>query len=252
MPGQAVELERAGVDVIVAGPFEALQAAKQSTSRVPIIMTPSADPTVTGIVKSLARPERTDYRHHRDDAGVTPQRLQLLKQIVPSLTRVAILWQPGTLTEDAFSHILQQTQVVARSIGVQVQVVEAASVVDFDAAFSAMAKARVEGLIVLVNPMFNVQRQLIIERAAKQRLPAVYEWKQFVESGGLVSYGADVPDIYRRVAGLVDKILRGAKAGDLPVERPTRFDMGVNLKSAKALGVTIPESIVRKAVSVID
>jgi putative ABC transport system substrate-binding protein len=148
--------------------------------------------------------------------------------------------------------MLQQTQVVARSIGVQVQVVEAASVVDFDAAFSAMAKARVDGLIVLVNPMYNVQRQLIIERAARQRLPAIYEWKQFVESGGLVSYGADVPDVYRRTAGLVDKILRGASAGDLPVEGPTRFDIGINLKSAKALGVTIPDSIVRQAVSVID
>ena len=252
MPGQAVELERAGVDVIAAGPFEALQAAKQSTSRVPIIMTPSADPTVTGIVKSLARPGGRITGITEMTPELTPQRLQLLKQIVPSLTRVAILWQPGTLTEDVFSHMLQETQVVARSIGVQVQVVEAASVVDFDAAFSTMAKARVEGLIVLVNPMFNVQRQLIIERAAKQRLPAVYEWKQFVESGGLVSYGADVPDVYRRAAGLVDKILRGANAGDLPVEGPTRFDIGVNLKSAKALGVTIPESIVRQAVSVVD
>jgi putative tryptophan/tyrosine transport system substrate-binding protein len=137
-------------------------------------------------------------------------------------------------------------------LGVQVQVVEAAKADDFDAAFSAMAKERAEGLIVLVNPMFVVQRQQIAEHAAKQRLPAIYEWTFFVQSGGLVSYGADVLDVYRRAAGLVDKILKGAKPGDLPVEGPTRVDMGVNLKAAKALGVVIPESMVKEAVLVIE
>jgi ABC-type uncharacterized transport system substrate-binding protein len=115
-----------------------------------------------------------------------------------------------------------------------------------------MAKERAEGLIVLVNPMFLLQRQHIIDRAAKQRLAAIYEWKPFVQSGGLISYGADVPDIYRRAAGLVDKILKGAKPGDLPVEGPKLYDMAVNLKTAKAIGVTIPESIVKQAVLVID
>ena len=252
MPDQAAELERAGVDVIFAGPFEALQAAKQSTSRVPIIMTPSADPTATGIVKSLARPGGTITGITEMMPELTPQRLQLLKQIVPSLRRVAILWQPGTLTEDAFKHMLQETQATARSIGVQIQVVEAAKVDDFDTGFSAMATERAEGLIVLVNPMFGVQRQHIIERAAKQRLPAIYEWKSFVQSGGLISYGADVRDVYRRAAGFVDKILKGAKPGDLPVEGPKLFDMAVNLKAAKVLGVTIPESIVKQAVQVVE
>ena len=115
-----------------------------------------------------------------------------------------------------------------------------------------MAKERAGGLIVLVNPMFFVHRQHIIERAAKQRLPTIYEWKPFVQSGGLLSYGADVPDVYRRAAGLVDKILKGAKPGDLPVEGPKLFDIAVNLKAAKALGVTIPESIVKQAVLVIE
>jgi putative tryptophan/tyrosine transport system substrate-binding protein len=252
MPEQAAELERAGVDVIIAGPFEALQAAKQSTSRVPIIMTPSADPVATGIVKSLDRPGGTITGITEMMPELTPQRLNLLKQIVPTLSRVAILWRPGTLSEDTFKHMLQETQATARSIGVEIQVVEAAKVDDFDAAFSAMANERANGLIVLVNPMFFVQRQHIIERAAKHSLPAIYEWKPFVQSGGLISYGADVLDVYRRAAGLVDKILKGAKPGDLPVEGPKLFDMAVNLKTAKALGVTIPESIVKQAVLVIE
>jgi putative ABC transport system substrate-binding protein len=252
MPEQAAELERAGVDVIIAGPFEALQAAKQSTSRVPIIMTPSADPAATGIVKSLDRPGGTIAGITEMMPELTPQRLKLLKQIVPTLSRVAILWRPGTLSEDAFRRMLQDTQATARSLGIQIQVVEAAKVDDFDVAFSAMAKERAEGLIVLVNPMFFVQRRHLIERAAKQSLPTIYEWKPFVQSGGLISYGADIPDVYRRAAGLVDKILKGAKPGDLPVEGPTRFDMGINLKTATDLGVTIPESIVKQAVLVVE
>jgi putative tryptophan/tyrosine transport system substrate-binding protein len=252
MPEQAAELERAGVDVIIAGPFEALQAAKQSTSHVPIIMTPSADPVAAGIVKSLDHPGGTITGITEMMPELTPQRLNLLKQIVPTLSRVAILWQPGTLTEDAFKHMLQETQATARSLGIHIQVVEAAKVEDFDAAFSVMAQERAEGLIVLVNPMFFVQRKHIIERATNHKLPAIYEWQGFVRGGGLISYGADVLDVYRRAAGLVDKILKGAKPGDLPVERPTRVDMAVSLKGAKALGVTIPESILKQAVEVIE
>ena len=168
------------------------------------------------------------------------------------MSRVAVLWQPGTLRDEVFKQTLEETGSAARSLGVKLQVVEAAKVDDLDAAFSTMAKEQAEGLIVLVNPMFVGQRQQIAERAAKQRLPAIYEWTFFVQSGGLVSYGADVLDVYRRAAGLVDKILKGAKPGDIPVERATRVDMGVNLKAAKALGVAIPESIVKDAVLVIE
>jgi ABC-type uncharacterized transport system substrate-binding protein len=171
---------------------------------------------------------------------------------VPTLSRVAILWWPGTLRHETFQKMLEETHATARTISVQIQVVEASKADDFDAAFPVMAKERAEGLIVLVNPMFVLQRQQIIERAAKQNLAAIYEWKPFVQSGGLISYGADVPDIYRRAAGLVDKILKGAKPGDLPVEGPKLYDMAVNLKTAKALGVTIPESIVKQAVLVVE
>jgi putative ABC transport system substrate-binding protein len=240
------------VDVIMAGPFAALQAAKHSTSRVPIIMTPSADPVATGIVTSLDHLGGTITGITEMMPELTPQRLTLLKHIVPTLSRVAILWRPGTLSEAAFTHMLQETQATAGALGVHIQVVEAAKVEDFDAAFTAMAQERAEGLIVLVNPMFFAQRKHILERAASHKLPAIYEWKQFVQGGGLISYGADVPDVYRRAAGFVDKILKGAKPGDLPVEGPKVFDMAVNLKAAKALGVTIPKSIVKQAVLVIE
>ena len=228
-----------------------MQAARQSTTRVPIIMTPSADPVATGIVKSLDRPGGAITGITEMTPELTPQRLTLLKQIVPTLSRVAILWQPGTLSESAFKNMLQETEATARAIGVHLQVVEARDVEDFDSAFAAMAKERAEALIVLVNPMFSVQRQRIIERAEKQRLPAIYEWKSFVRGGGLISYGADVSDVYRRAAGFVDRILKGAKPGDLPVERPKLVDMAVNLATAKALGLTIPEVVLKQAIEVV-
>ena len=123
---------------------------------------------------------------------------------------------------------------------------------DFDGAFAAMVKERAEALIVMINPMYNLQRRHIIERADKHRLPAIYEWKEFVQSGGLLSYGADVQDVYRRAAGFVEKILKGAKPADLPVEGPVRFDVAVNLKTAKALGLTIPQSILSQSVQTLD
>jgi len=252
LPELIADLERVGVDVIVAGPFAALRVAKQTTTRIPIVMTPSADPVVAGIVQSLARPGGNVTGITEMAPQLTPKRLQLLKEIVPTLSRVAILWQPGSLSEEAFKQMLQETQATARSLGVQLQVVEAKEVADFDAAFSAMVKERAEAVIVLVNPMFNVQRRHIIERAANHRLPAIYEWKEFVGSGGLISHGADVQDIYRRAAGLVNKILKGAKPADLPVEGPTRFDLAVNLKTAKALGLTIPPAVLLRADQVIE
>jgi len=252
LPEQVADLERVGVDVIVAGPFAALRAAKQTTSRIPIIMTPSADPVVAGIVQSLTHPGGNVTGITEMAPQLTPKRLELLRQIVPTLSRVAILWQPGTLSEETFKQMLKETKATARSLGVQLQVVEATAVADFDAAFSAMVRERTEALIVLVNPMFNVQRRHIIERAANHRLPAIYEWMEFAGSGGLISYGADVCDIYRRAAGFVDKILKGAKPADLPIEQPTRFELVINLKTAKALGLTIPPSLLLRADEVIQ
>lgn len=252
LPELVADLERAGVDVIVAGPFAALRVAKEATSRIPIIMTPSADPVVAGIVQSLIRPGANVTGITEMAPELTPERLRMLKAIIPGLSRVAILWQPGTLSAEAFRQMLDDTEATARTLGIQLQVVEAKAVGDFDAAFAAMVKERAEALIVLVNPMFNVQRRHIIERAEKHRLPAIYEWKEFVRSGGLISYGADVQDIYRRAAVFVDKILKGAKPADMPVEGPGRIDLAVNLKVAKALGLTIPMSILLRAVETLE
>ena len=169
MPEQAAELERSGVDVIIAGPFEALQAAKQSTSRVPIIMTPSVDPAVAGVVTSLDRPGGNITGITEMMPELTPQRLQLLKQIVPTLSRVAILWRPGTLSDAVFEKMLNDTQATARSIGVQIQVVEAAKVDDFDAAFSAMKRDRAEAVIVANSPAFTGDRRRIADLAIAHR-----------------------------------------------------------------------------------
>ena len=252
LPEQATELERTGVDVIVAGPYAALQAAKQSTTRVPIVMTPSADPVVAGIVKDLDRPGGNVTGITEMMPELSPERIRLLKEIVPTFTRLAIMWRPGTLSEQAFEQMIVQSQAVAGPMGVHIQVVAVAKAEDFDAAFQTMDKERAEALIVLVNPMFFSQRKEIVERAAKQRLPSMYEWKPFVQAGGLISYGADVPDVYRRAAGIVDKILKGTKPGDIAVERPVLFNMGVNLKTAKALGVTIPDHIRKQAVEIVE
>ena len=251
LPEQAAELERSGVDVLIAGPFDALVAAKRSTRRVSIIMTPSVDPVAAGIVERLNRPAGTVTGITEMMPELTPMRLALLKQIVPALNRVAILWKPGTLSEATFARMLEETQDTARALGVELHVVTAAKVDDLDAAFSEMHNTGINGLIVLINPMFNAERQRIIDRASTQRLAAVYEWKSWVRSGGLISFGADVQDVYRRAAGFVDKILRGANPADLPVEGPTKVDLAVNLKTAESLGVTIPASIVRQAIEVI-
>ena len=248
---QAAELERSGVDVIHAGPFEALQAAKQHTSRVPIIMTPAADPVAAGIVASLERPGGNITGITEMMPQLTPLRLQLLKQISPALSRVAILWSPGTLSDGTFSQTLTAVRNAAQSLGVQVQVVEASKVDNFDAAFTAMAKERAEGLIVLVNPLFAFNGKRIIESANNLKLPAIHEWKGFVRNGGLISYGADLADIYRRTAGLVDKILRGAKPSDLSVEGPKKIEMSVSIKAASALGLTIPDVILQRADEVV-
>ncbi len=246
LPELAAALVRARANVIVAGPAPALLAAKQATTTIPIIMTLGADPVafgamannITGLTEAAPQ--------------LTGKRLALLKEIVPSLRRVIILWQPGSLREDTLRQVMKETEDEARPMGVSVSAVEVRSVGDFDTVFSAIPTEQAEGLIVLVSPMFNVQRKQIIDRAAMKRIPAVYEWKEFVQSGGLVSYGADNFDIYRRAASYVDKILKGAKPADLRVEQPTKFELVINMKTAKALGLTIPPSLLLRADKVIE
>jgi putative tryptophan/tyrosine transport system substrate-binding protein len=179
-------------------------------------------------------------------------RFALLKEIVPGLSRVAILWRPGTLSPATIEKVERDIETSANPADAQVQLVSAGGVEDFGAAFSTIKASGAEGLIVLVNPIYFLHRKHIVQRAADNRLPAIYEWKAFAQSGGLISYGAIVADAYRRAAGYVDKILKGAKPGDLPVDGPKRTELVVNLKTAKALGLTVPSSLLARADEVIE
>jgi putative ABC transport system substrate-binding protein len=252
LPGLAAELVQAKVDVILAGNANALLAAKSTTSTVPLIMTLGADPVSFGVVESLTRPGGNIAGLTEVAPHLTPDRLELLKQIAPGLSRVAILWQPNSLQEATFKKTIADTEARGRLLGVDVQVVEARTLEGFDGAFAAMTAQKADALIVLVSPMFNAERARIIQRAASGRLPAISEWMSFVESGGLVSYGANLPDIYRRAATIADKILKGAKPADLPVEQPAVFDLGINLQTAAALGLQIPAGLRTRANKVIE
>ena len=178
--------------------------------------------------------------------------LELLTQAVPGVTRVAVLWQPGALDERTDKDMLKAAEVAARALGVRLQVVEARGPADFDRAFSDMTKARVGALTVLTSVMFSAERRRLVDLAARTRLPAVYPQRDSVDAGGLMSYGPNGPDLFRRAATYVDKILKGAKPADLPVEQPTKFELVINLKTAKALGLTIPPSLLGRADEVIQ
>jgi putative tryptophan/tyrosine transport system substrate-binding protein len=178
--------------------------------------------------------------------------LERLKQAVPGVSRVAVLWQPGGQGERTDKDILKEADVAARALGVRLQFVEARGPEDFDRAFSDMTRARAGALTVLVSPMFFGERRRLVDLAAKNRLPAVYPWREFVDAGGLMAYGADLADLFRRGAIYVDKILKGAKPGDLPIEQPTKYELVINLKTAKALGLTIPPSLLLRADQVIE
>jgi putative ABC transport system substrate-binding protein len=189
-------------------------------------------------------------------SGLAPElvgkRLELLTQAVPGVSRVAVLWQPGAAGERTEEDLLKEAEVAARALGVRLQFVEARGPADFDRAFSDMTRARARALTVLPSPMFTSGRRRLVDLAAKNRLPAVYPWREFIDAGGLMVYGPNPADLQRRAATYVDKILKGAKPGDLPVEQPTKFELVINLKTAKALGLTIPQSLLGRADEIIQ
>jgi putative ABC transport system substrate-binding protein len=178
--------------------------------------------------------------------------LELLQQAVPGVGRVAALWQPGAMDERTDRDMFKGAEVAARALGVRLQFVEARGPADFERAFSDMIRANADALTVRPAPMFISERRRLVDLAAKNRLPAVYAWREFVDAGGLMAYGPTGADLYQRAAAYVDKILRGAKPADLPVEQPTNFDLVINLKTAKALGLTIPPSLLQRADQVIE
>ncbi len=252
LPGMAANLVRLKVDVIVAVTTPSALAAKQATKTIPIVATAIADPVGDGLVASLARPGGNITGFTFLGPELVPKRLELLKEAIPRASRVAALWHPGVYSEPTMRDMLKEIETAARALGVQLQLVGARGPDDFDRAFSAMTTERANALIVFPSPMLYAERRRIMDLAAKHRLPTIYAWREPVEAGGLMSYGASIPDLYRRAATHVDKILKGAKPGDLPVEQPTKFELVVNLKTAKALGLTIPQSVLIRADQVIE
>jgi putative ABC transport system substrate-binding protein len=212
----------------------------------------AADPVTSGLVTSLARPGGNVTGLSAFSPELVGKRLELLKQAVPGVSRVAVLWQPGGQGERTDKDMLKRADVAARALGVRLQVVEVRGPADFDRAFSVMTKARAGALTVLPSNIFSNERRRLVDLAAKNRLPAVYPWREFVDAGGLMAYGANRADGYRRAATYVDKILKGAKPADLPVEQSTKFELVINLKTAKALGLTIPPSLLARADEVIQ
>jgi len=253
LPALAAELVGLKVDVIfVGGGTLAALAAMQATRTVPIVFAGVADPVGSGLGTSLARPGGNVTGLSMLAPELVGKCLELLTQAVPGVSRVAVLWHPGALGERTSKDMLKEAEVAARALGVRLQFVEARGPAYFDRAFSDMTKARAGALTVLTSNMFFIERRRLVDLAAKHRLPAVYQWREGVDAGGLMAYGPNVTDLFRRAAPYVDKILKGAKPGDLPVEQPTKFELVINLKTAKALGLTIPQSLLIRADEVIQ
>jgi putative ABC transport system substrate-binding protein len=252
LPALAAELVALKVDVIYAPTVLASLAAKQATRTLPIVLSGVADPVTDGLVTSLARPGGNVTGLSNLAPELVGKRLELLKHAVPEVSRVGVLWQPGGGGERTDKDMLKAVEVAARALGVRLQFVEARGPADLDRAFSDMTKARADALLVLPYIMFFYERRRLVDLAAKNRLPAMYSSRQYVDDGGLMAYGANLVDLSRRAATYVDKILKGAKPGDLPVEQPTKFELVINLKTAKGLGLTIPQSVLTRADEVIQ
>jgi len=247
LPALATELVALKVDVIVAPSTPAALAAKQATRTLPIVFIAGADPVTDGLVISLARPGGNVTGLSNLAPELVGKRLELLTQAIPGVSRIAVLWQPGGQGERTDKNMLKGADVAARVLGVRLQVLEVRGLADVDRALSDMTRARAGALTVLGSPMFFNERGRLVDLVAKNRLPAVYGPREFVDAGGLMAYGPNFPDMYRRAATYVDKILKGAKPGDLPVEQPTKFELVINMKTAKALGLTIPPSLLGRA-----
>jgi putative ABC transport system substrate-binding protein len=234
------------MDIIVATGTVAPLAAKKVTTTIPVVIWSTGDPVGSGIASSLARPGGNTTGLTIDSPELAGKRLQLLNEIVP---RVAVLWNAAN---PYAAVVLRETQDVARLLAIQIDSIEVRSPLDFDGAFGAVIKANSNGLIVVEDPLTYVVLTRIVNFATTNGLPVMYGVKEFVSAGGLIGYGPDYQDLLRRAATYVDKILKGAKPGDLPIEQPTKFGLVINLKAAKALGLTIPQSLLLRADEVIQ
>jgi putative ABC transport system substrate-binding protein len=248
LPGLAAELVRLKADVIVSGASIATRSLKEATNTIPIIMAQDGDPVGNGYIVSLARPGGNITGLSTISTELFGKRLELLKEIVPKLSRVAVL---GNSTGGGNARAKKETEVAAGALGVQVQYLDVQGSKDIETAFRAASKSRADGVVVLSGAVFSSHRTQLLELVVKNRLPAIYHTPEFVEEGGLTTYGPSIHDLFRRAATYVDKILKGAKPADLPVEQPTKFELIINLKAAKQIGLTIPPNVLVRADRVI-
>jgi putative ABC transport system substrate-binding protein len=248
VPELAADLVQRKVDVIVVDTTVATRAAKRATSTIPIVMATIADPVGTGLVTSLAHPGGNVTGLSMMTTDLSAKRLQLLKEAIPRLTRVAVLWNPDT---PYHPKAIEEIKAVAPSLAIKLSFAGARTSEDFSAAFYAFSRAQAQALYVIIDPYFFNHQMTLLAFASKARLPVIYGERNFAEAGALMSYGPNFGDMFRRSAEYVDKILKGAKPADLPIEQPKEYEFVINLKTAKALGLTIPESILVRAAEVI-
>jgi len=248
LPGLAAELVRLKPQIIVASTVPGALAAKNATATIPVVMTNTSDPVRLGLVKSLARPGGNVTGLSTLSAGLAVKRLELLAEIRPGFTKVGVV---GNRVRRGGKLAYGKLQAAAAALHLRLELFEVRRPEEFDAAFKAAA-ARVGGVVVMNNPEIRSHRDIVVAAAARHRVPAIYFDAEIVRAGGLMAYGTDIPDLHRRAAIYVDKILKGAKPADLPVERPIKFTLGVNLKTAKALGIAFPRSVLLRADKVIE
>jgi putative ABC transport system substrate-binding protein len=245
----ALELARSKVEVIVTAGSYAARAAKQATTSLPIVMGAASDPVSSGLVASLARPGGNVTGLSLNAVDVSSKHVELIKTVMPTVTHVAVLTNPGVPAHHA---IVKNLQAAAQRVALRILAVDARTADEIERGFATMKSAGAQAVIVVIDAFFNSQNGQIAQLAAQNRLPSVFALRQAVEAGGLLSYGHDLEDSYRRAASYVDKILKGAKPADLPVEQPTKFELAINLKVARALGLTIPQSLLFRADHVIE
>ena len=244
LPALAAELVRLKVDVIVTAGASATRAAKKATSTIPIVMAQDSDPVGKGVVASLARPGGNITGLSTLAPEISGKQLELLKEILPKLSRVAVL---GTSTRPGNAQTLREVELAAGAFKVEVRYLDVLDPKKIETAFGAARKERADAVLVLAGRILISHRTQVVELAVKSRLPAIYPFPVYVEAGGLMSYGVRRSDLFRRAATYVDKILKGANPGELPIEQPTKFQLVINLKTAKALGLTIPPEVLYRA-----
>ena len=248
VPDLAAELARLKVDVIVSSGPTSTHQAKKATSTIPIVMAFDDDPVGNGLVASLTRPGGNITGLATLSPEISGKQLEILKETIPSLSRVAVL---GTSARPGTAQGLRETELAAGSLGVRLQYLDVVSSKDIEPAFREASKGRADAVLVLGSPVLNSQRKQILDLVVKSRLPATYSRPEYVEEGGLMTYGVSISDLFRRTATYVDKILKGAKPAELPVEQPIKFEFIINLKAAKQIGPTIPPNVLARADKVI-